>query len=127
MTTATASKVKTCCRCSGKGFVGVPVAHLGIPGLCMSCDGCGKRRWVSSEQATARKVAELQREQAECQKRGEECKQAYASSPIQQRRGAKSTAMIELEKARTGWRRAAAELQQILGGQVVAGFWEAAR
>jgi hypothetical protein len=121
------AKTKTCQRCGGTGFVGLPIPHRGVPGLCMSCDGCGSRRWVCPTEAASRRVAELQKMQADCEKRGTECKTALAQSEHQRRRGAKSAAAQQLEFARRDWRTANEELTAILAGRAVDGFWEAGR
>lgn len=126
MMTKTAT-CKTCQRCNGTGFVGTPVVHLGVPGLCMSCDGCGTRRWVDSDEAKTRKITELERDLADCQERGENYKLALARYEMQNRRGgAKTTALEGLAKCRQHWLRVNAELKAVHAGEV-AGYWEAGR
>lgn len=43
-------KLVDCKRCNGKGIGNWHVIHLGVPGLCYACDGCGQQAKLTMEE-----------------------------------------------------------------------------
>lgn len=59
-------KTKTCNRCKGTGFWGeTPVCHLGVPGLCVKCDGKGFQRFFTAEEVLAEQLKKAEKARAD--------------------------------------------------------------